>query len=367
MAKPHFKPAAAMLFGHAPDGAGRSMQSTAHAAASYDDPAMQDWTPWPGSADADLLGELGTIRPRSRDLARNNGYATGADQTLRDNILGAQLRLAAQPDARLLGWERAAAREWATGTESQFATWANDPWEIDAGRTLGLLGLSLQALGGWFLNGEAFAIPQWLPRQGARWNTRIQVIEADRVETPPYLLHRRDIRGGVRTDAYGGPLGYYVRAVHPGDGLLLTGVTADLAYRFIPAHTPWGRRRVLHLHEKERTGQSRGKPLVTAIMREFRMASHYTRTELQAAVVNSLIAAFLKSDLPPTSPPGFSKAPRSTTATGGSRSASGGPSSRAAPSSPCRRRPASRASSPTVPTAPSSPSCSTSCATSQRG
>jgi capsid protein len=56
---------------------------------------------------------------------------------------------------------------------------------------------------------------------------------------------------------------------------------------------------VLHLHDKERGGQSRGKPLVTAIMRESRMASHYPRTELQAAIVNSLIAAFLKPELPP--------------------------------------------------------------------
>jgi lambda family phage portal protein len=54
---------------------------------------------------------------------------------------------------------------------------------------------------------------------------------------------------------------------------------------------------VLHLHDKERTGQSRGKPIVTAVMREFHMAGKYSANELQASVASSLVAAFLESDL----------------------------------------------------------------------
>lgn len=274
-----------------------SATDSAHAGASHSDPMLAGWSPAPGSADADLLDELGTLRPRSRDLARNNGLAAGADQTLRDNIVGSQLRLAAQPDARLLGWDRAFTRDWTRATEAQFATWANRAEEIDAGRSLTLLGLTLQALGGWFLNGEAFAIPHWLPRTGVRWNTRLQAIEADRIETPPELAHRTDIRHGIQVDRFGAPVAYYVRTPHPGDHYGSTLASPFAEHRRIVAFTRWGRRRVLHLHDKERSGQSRGKPLVTAIMRELRMASQYTRTELQATVSSSLISAFLESDL----------------------------------------------------------------------
>jgi len=57
-----------------------------------------------GSADAGLLPELGTIRLRSWDLERNNGYRAGANQTYKDNMVGHQLRLNANPDGLPLGW-----------------------------------------------------------------------------------------------------------------------------------------------------------------------------------------------------------------------------------------------------------------------
>jgi capsid protein len=121
---------------------------------------MQGWRPVAGSADADLLDELPIIRPRSRDIDRNNGWATGARQTLLDNIVGHQLRLASKPDIRLLGWDRETAKEWSRALESSFATWANVPEECDAGGALTVLGQTLQGLGGWVLNGEGCAIPQ---------------------------------------------------------------------------------------------------------------------------------------------------------------------------------------------------------------
>lgn len=270
---------------------------TAHAAASHSDQALAGWYPDAGSADADLLDELGTIVPRSRDLARNNGYVSGANQTFADNIIGSQLVLASNPDARLLGIERDEAKALAKQIESQFATWAHDPYEIDAGRSLSLIGMAIQAIGGWFLNGDALAIPHWQLRPGARWNTRLQVIEADRLETPPSMIGDTHIRGGIRVDQFGAPLGYYIRSPHPGDMYGVGGFAGVPRYRYIKAFTDWGRRRVIHLHDKERSGQSRGKPLVASVMREFRMATHYTRTELQATIANSLVAAFLKSNL----------------------------------------------------------------------
>jgi lambda family phage portal protein len=117
------------------------------------------------------------------------------------------------------------------------------------------------------------------------------------LSTPPERSGDPTLRGGVEIDRYGAPLAYWIRKQHPGD-LYAGWYRPDIAeYERVPAFTPWGRRRVLHLHDKERTGQSRGKPLVTAVMREFRMAGEYATTELQSAVANALIAAFLESNL----------------------------------------------------------------------
>ena len=279
--------------------------AAAHAGAAFDDKSMLTWHPQAGSADADLLPDLDALVPRSRDLARNNGIAAGSLQTLKDNIVGAVLRLSAMPDYRLLGWQRERAREWGNRVESEFRTYA-DSTECDAGRTLTLLGLTLQGLGSTLLNGEALTLPLWLPRPGARWATRLLMIEADRLSTPLGMETRADLRGGIEIDAYGAPVAYHIRKRHPGDvfgfgrygGWLAAALAANPAdWERIPAATPWGRKRVIHLHDKERTGQSRGKPLVSAVMREFHMAGKYQTTELQAAVANSLIAAFLESDL----------------------------------------------------------------------
>lgn len=279
-----------------------SAMTTAYQAASHTDLALSEWNPFAGSADADLLPELGTLASRSRDLTRNNGLVAGGIQTLRDNIVGAVLRLSAKPDYRLLGWSLEQAREWSNNTEAHFRSWA-ETTECDAARTLNLLGLTLLALSGSMVNGDALALPLWLPRPGLRWNTRLSLIESDRLSTPPGLMGMAGMRNGIEQDLYGAPLWYHIQAAHPGDSFHLMGSEAMNLMRWerVPAFTPWGRRRVLHLHDKERTGQSRGKPIVTAVMREFHMAGKYSQNELEASLANSLVAAFLESNLDPES------------------------------------------------------------------
>ncbi|MEN9396675.1 MAG: hypothetical protein RLZ81_1205 [Pseudomonadota bacterium] len=83
-------------------GLGGGAQMSAHQAAGNSLPLM-NWNPVRASADADTLPDLSTLTARSRDLARNNGLIAGGMQTLRDNIVGATLRLSATPDYRLLG------------------------------------------------------------------------------------------------------------------------------------------------------------------------------------------------------------------------------------------------------------------------
>lgn len=130
-------PFAASL-GAAPLKGGAAM--LAYQGASHTDLALSDWQPIAGSADADLLPELGTLTSRARDLARNDGLMAGGLQTHRDNVVGAVLRLSAVPDYRLLGWTPEQAREWGNKVEAHFRSWA-DTTDCDAARTLDLLGL----------------------------------------------------------------------------------------------------------------------------------------------------------------------------------------------------------------------------------
>ncbi len=141
--------------------------------------------------------------------------------------------------------------------------------------------------------GEALGLPLWLPgRPEGRFALALQVIEADRLENPDGRPDVEFLRGGVEIDRHGAPVAYHLRKGHPGDGYL-----TGLAWERIPAFTSGGRRRVIHAHDKERSGQNRGKPFAAAVMGAFKMMDRYERAELQAAIVNAVIAAFIETPM----------------------------------------------------------------------
>lgn len=272
-----------------------SASDVAHRAASLSARELSSWSPILGSADSDLLGELPTLVSRSRDLVRNNGVANGAIQTLVDNIVGTGFRLAARPDFRVLGKTKEWADEWSRTVESHWRCWAENT-EIDVTGQLTFAGLTTQVFRSSLINGEALVLPLWLPKRDGNFATALQTVEPDRLCNPYGKPDSRYLRGGIELDKFGSPVAYHIRKTHPGDALLNMSDGA-MEWERIPAITRFGRKRVLHIHDTERTGQSRGKPILTAVMPLFKMLDHYERSELQAAVVNAMVAAFIETPL----------------------------------------------------------------------
>lgn len=275
--------------------AGLGISAVSHQGASLTSPQLASWTPVAASADADLLPELGTLVARSRDLARNNGIAAAGTQTLVDNVVGVGLRLSALPDYRALGKTVEWAMEWQRKTERLWREFANGT-DCDAARTLNFAGLTELMFRSQIGDGDAIALPLWLPRPGARFATCLQVVEADRLSNPNNRMDDATLRGGIEFDRYGAPLAAHIRKSHPGDYLM--GVAGDAGvWERIPFRTAWGRLRVIHLHDKERTGQSRGKPVMSAVIQQFKMLDKYAGAELDAAVINAMMAAFIETEM----------------------------------------------------------------------
>lgn len=266
--------------------------ASAHDGASLTSQQLASWLPSLGSADADLLPDLPALVSRSRDLTRNNGIASGAIQTIKDNVVGGGLRLCSTPDWRLLGRDKQWAEEWSNQVEAKWRSWA-DTTDCDAAASLNFAGLTGLMLRSELMNGEGVALPLWLPAPGCRYSTRLQVIESDRLSNPHSRMDSASLRGGVEINGHGRPTAYWIRKTHPGDVFMGTGLVGE--WERVPACTPWGRRRVIHLHDKERTGQSRGKPIFSAVMQQFKMLDRYSGAELDAAVANAMIAAFIET------------------------------------------------------------------------
>lgn len=269
------------------------VSDTSHRAASRTSRELSSWTPGIGSADSDLNHEIPTLVSRSRDLIRNHGVASGGIQTLTDNVVGIGLRLSAKPDYVALGKSKESADEWSKQVESLWRGWAEST-DCDATQSLNFAGLTTLVFRSVLENGEALALPLWLPNKSGPYATKLQLIESDRLENPHGQQDGEKLRGGIELDNYGGAKGYWVRKHHPGD--YFQGVK-DNSWKRISARTVFGRERVLHVLDKQRIGQHRSKPILTSIMPMFKMLDHYERSELQAAVVNAMIAAFIETPM----------------------------------------------------------------------
>lgn len=268
--------------------------------ASMSHPDLRYWNPTPGSADSDLLPELGRLSSRSRDLTRNHGVAAGALQTQLDNVLGCGLWLAPTPDYTLLKKDRKWASAWRRPVKSLWRNWTETNW-CDAGRSLTLDGLAAQVFTGAWMNGDALALPLWMPDAMAPLATRLQVIESDRLSNPQdrAIPYQTMIRSGVEIDSYGAPLAYWIRKTHPGDTFFnqFYWQVVFPTWERIPARTSWGRPRVIHAHDKGRAGQTRGVPALSSIMKEFKVLGDYKSAELKCAAVNGMVAFLTESNI----------------------------------------------------------------------
>jgi lambda family phage portal protein len=272
---------------------------SAHMGASQISRELAGWSPVAGSGDSDLLWDLGALVPRARDLDRNHGIAQGARQTKTDNIVGVGYRLSPTPDYRALSRDKVWAMEYSRQVRAAWRPWAETP-ACDAAGTQNFHGLTRQVFNGCMLNGAAVALPLWLPSPRSPYATKLQVMEADRLSTPVGRMDGQYMRGGVEIDDYGKPLAFWVRKAHPGDAYI--GVLPNLVqWERIEAETVWGRKRVIHVADLDRAGQHRGKPDLSAVLTQFKMLDHYQRTEIQAAVVQAMVAAFIETPMAPES------------------------------------------------------------------
>lgn len=266
----------------------------AHEGASLTSQQLASWRPWSGSPDADLLTELPMLVSRSRDLSRNNGIASGAVQTHTDNVVGTGLRLQATPDWAALGRDSEWANAWARKTEGLWRSYSRST-TCDAARRHNFAGLTTLAYKSALLNGDLLALPIWQPEPMDRFATRIALMESDRLSNPNNAMDSQYRRGGMDIDQYGRALKYWIRKTHPGDCFAGVGMAGE--WEGIPATTDWGRMRVIYAGDVDRAGATRAKPIFSAVMQQFKQLDRYASAELDAAVTNAMIAAFVESPM----------------------------------------------------------------------
>lgn len=261
--------------------------------ARHEKTSMRNFNPRAGSADADSIGDLPTLRARSRDLSRNAPIARGARNTSKTNVVGPGLKLRAKVDRELLGLTEDAAEEWEAYAEALFDLWARSK-TADVARKVNFYQAQSLAFTSAWDSGDVFAVRRY--KEGTSFLALcVQLIEADRICTPNNRTADESIRDGVELDADGEAIAYHVLNKHPGDDALLSTYKPEDWAR-IPARGQYGVPLMVHLMDNDRIGQTRGVPSLAPVIEALKQLDRYAEAELMAAVVSAFFTVFIKSN-----------------------------------------------------------------------
>jgi lambda family phage portal protein len=273
---------------------------TAYRASGFNEQTMNDWGPSRMSADAAILPEVDTIAGRSQDLIRNNGFAAGLKRRHADNILGPRgLRLLSTPNYKMLGKDEAWAQDFAEQAEGIYTEFGSDPEQCDLAGLLDLADMEEAIFFATYGEGDGFTLAHWRPDLGTKWNTKLQIIDGDRVKNPARAIDDMKIRGGIEINADTGAHDAIHVAKMPKSGYIASYFYEYFNYETerIPAKTAWGRRKWIHTVNRERAGQTRGISWLTPIIAPIRTGDLRVDLALKHSLVNSIVGMVIKADV----------------------------------------------------------------------
>lgn len=284
--------------------------------ASHTRKALKGFTSKSGSPNEDINYNLDTLRNRSRVLAMSGGFALSALKTNRTNVIGCGLILKSVIDKEVLGLTDEEAKAWQDRAEREFEIWAENKNHCDA---LGmndfykiqqLVFMSTDASGDCFtlIQRDEEAVSNLMP-----YSLRLNVIEADRVQTPGGNTYS-SIMGATDGKAKNGNRIYNGVEVNKNGKAIALHIRNNYSFETNSDPTEWKRVEIYGkktgllnviqtMCDVERPGQYRAVPLIASVIEPILQIRRYTDAELQAAVTESLFTAFVKTELEPDEMP----------------------------------------------------------------
>lgn len=262
--------------------------------ARFDRRQTKSWSTSDGSADNVTLGDLPTLRNRSRDLLRNAPLACGAVNTVVTNVVGTGLKLQSQIDREVLApffkteeefdkFERNAERIFKNWSESQ---------DCDITRSQTFPEIQNLILRSVLESGDIFILRRNVVRKGKIINLALQLIEADRVSNPDFKTDTSNLSAGIEMDDNGAPITYHICNQHPDDFENQN----EKKYVKISAFDKYDNRQVLHIFNRTRPGLTRGVPYLAPVIESLKQLDRYSEAEIMAAVISAMFTVFVKSE-----------------------------------------------------------------------
>ncbi|MEK9282817.1 phage portal protein [Bradyrhizobium sp. ISRA442] len=230
------------------------------------------------------------------DLLAGNPVIAALVEGFATYAVGNGLTLSSQPNYAALGISREAARELAHQIETAWSGWITTPAECDASGRHSLHQLATAVYKSYLLTGEAAFALDWRPGQGAVTRTKVNLLDPRQIDQSITRVaegnNGASIFQGIQFDKRGQIEGYWIRPFVLGNA-----VTAPQPI-FVKARTSWGRLRVGHLFDLIIPGQIRGTSPLAAALTPAHSKSTLREFALAQALVQSMVATTVESDLP---------------------------------------------------------------------
>lgn len=250
------------------------------------------WQPEDGTADDVIIPELQTLRERSRDLNRNDPFASALTRSVTDLVIGLGFRPQCRINATRLGITPEQAKEWQDAAEFAWSRW-EETCDI-AGR---MHFCEMQALlfRSMWEGGDVFVNLPFLPERVREVESRpyglaVEIVEADRIDSPfDSNSGAADIRAGVEVGSRGQHLAYWVAKTPQGSRYFRNGNEFKRVRRLNEA----GRVQMLQLMLADRAPQTRGVPIYAPVLAMFDDLGGFWESEYYAARIQACLSAWI--------------------------------------------------------------------------
>jgi capsid protein len=226
-----------------------------------------------------------TLRARSAALFYGNSYGRGIVRRFVTDIINTGLTPESIPEESILGLPDDSLSEWSEMREKRFRLYGESKEIIDAKgyREDGVLQaqIYLEAL----VAGDCLVICRQDKDTGL---PQLQIVNGDRVQTPPDRWDEENLVDGVKLDDRGRHLGYWV---YQGTNEIM-----DDRWAYIPTHgASTGRRTAWMVYgiDKREDGV-RGEPLLAIAIQPLNEILKYRGAAQLKAAINSMIIGFIK-------------------------------------------------------------------------
>lgn len=223
------------------------------------------WLPRTLDADSATLPYIARLRSRSRDLIRNNVWASSALETIVQNAVGTGISPQVKADKEI-------SKEIEEMLEFAFrgidSTGEMDFYELQ--------GLALREL---LEAGECFVKINF---SSQKKNILLQFIDADRIwSNRTESVVGNEIRNGIEIDANGKHVAYYVND-HPG------AYTKKTEEKRVQAKD------MIHLFFRKRIDQTRGVPIFSSVINQLHDLNEYVEAELVSARIAACLSVMIR-------------------------------------------------------------------------